>query len=183
VLNGTSQDKTVPPRVRAYFITFTTYGTRLHGDSKGSVDLQHRLYRTPYAPKNPFRTQFEQRQMIQAAYVLDEQRREVVLRSCRQSCEFRGWWLFAAHIRSNHVHTVLQAGEEPERVLNDLKAYASRALTKAGFDVSDRRRWARHGSTRYLWNEEQLRAAINYVVREQGEPMAVYIAPGRWKDA
>ena len=34
-------------------------------------------------------------------------------------------------------------------------------------------RWARHGSTRYLWNAEELSAAISYVVSGQGEPMAV----------
>jgi hypothetical protein len=28
----------------AYLITFTTYGTWLHGDSRGSVDKQHNRY-------------------------------------------------------------------------------------------------------------------------------------------
>ncbi len=53
------------------------------------------------------------------------------------------------------------------------KAYASRCLNQAGLDKSDCKRWARHGSTRYLWKTENLARAIDYVVREQGEPMAV----------
>ena len=36
------------------------------------------------------------------------------------------------------------------------------------------KRWTRHGSTRYLWNDEQLHRAIHYVVYEQGPPMAIF---------
>src|ERR1039458_5456600 len=35
----------------------------------------------------------------------------------------------AAHVRSNHVHTVVEAEVPPERVMSDFKAYASRYLT------------------------------------------------------
>ncbi|MEX2261154.1 MAG: hypothetical protein WD696_04345 [Bryobacteraceae bacterium] len=36
------------------------------------------------------------------------------------------------------------------------------------------RRWARHGSTRYLWTTEEVSAAISYVVSRQGDPLAVF---------
>ena len=65
------------------------------------------------------------------------------------------------------------AEDSPERVLKDAKAYASRALNRAGLDGADQRRWTRHGSTRYLWKPEQVGAAIHYVTREQGKPMTV----------
>ncbi len=61
--------------------------------------------------------------------------------------------------------------------MNDLKAYSSRRLNQLGFDEPDRKRWARHGSTRWLWNRESVLAAIRYVVDKQGEKMAVYEAP------
>ncbi len=57
--------------------------------------------------------------------------------------------------------------------MNALKAYTSRALNDRALDGPDRRRWARHGSTRYLWTTDAVRAAIQYVVRQQGKPMAV----------
>jgi REP element-mobilizing transposase RayT len=120
--------------------------------------------------------------MAQPGYILDARRRNVVLQSCVEVCQFRDWWLFVVHVRSNHVHVVVQSSDQPERVMNSLKAYASRALTKANFDGPERQRWARHGSTRYLWNDGQVRGAIKYVLKEQGEPMAVYIAPGLWRD-
>ena len=49
--------------------------------------------------------------------------------------------LAAAHVRQITCHAVIQAHVRPERVMNDLKSYASRALNEAGFDGSDRKRW------------------------------------------
>jgi hypothetical protein len=59
--------------------------------------------------------------------------------------------------------------------MNDFKAYASRALNRLGHDAPGRKRWARHGSTRWLWNYEDVLDAIRYVVEEQGEPMALFV--------
>ncbi|MBI3940802.1 MAG: hypothetical protein HY315_08205 [Acidobacteria bacterium] len=38
-------------------------------------------------------------------------------------------------------------------------------------DLARRRRWARHGSRKYLWTELQVREAIHYVLEEQGSRM------------
>ena len=50
-----------------------------------------------------------------------------------------------------------------------LKAFASQALNRLEIDGPDRRRWARHGSTRYLWTPKEISAAIHYVMCQQGE--------------
>jgi hypothetical protein len=34
----------------AYFISFRSYGTWLHGDKRGAIDRAHNRYRTPYLP-------------------------------------------------------------------------------------------------------------------------------------
>jgi REP element-mobilizing transposase RayT len=114
--------------------------------------------------------------MDQGLYELDAPRRDAVLDSIREVCRYRDWPLFAAHVRCNHVHIVLQAPISPEAVLNTLKAYASRRLTSFGFDDPFRKRWTRHGSTRYIWKEADLEAVVRYVIEEQGEPMAVFWA-------
>jgi hypothetical protein len=69
---------------------------------------------------------------------------------------------------------VAQAEVPPERVMIDFKAYASRRLNQMKLDEPGRKRWARHGSTRWLWKPEHVSAAIEYVVREQGDAMAVF---------
>ena len=114
--------------------------------------------------------------MTQEPYLLDEVRRQVVLESLREVGSYRDYVLLAAHVRTNHVHVVTAASCKPEQVMNALKAYSSRALNEHALDGPGRRRWARHGSTRYLWTRDDVLAAIEYVVREQGESMAVFEA-------
>src|SRR4051794_35708079 len=115
--------------------------------------------------------------MTQKPYRLDAVRRQIVLKSLQEVCSRRGWTLLAAHVRTNHVHVVITAHRKPEQVMTAIKAYSSRALNEYALDCPDRRRWARHGSTRYLWTEDAVRTAIQYVVREQGESMAVFEMP------
>ena len=79
-------------------------------------------------------------------------------------------------MRTSHVHVVVEADVRPERIMNDLKSYASRCLNRLGLDEPTRKRWARHGSTRWLWQPQTVSAAIQYVVQEQGDPMAVFRA-------
>jgi hypothetical protein len=71
---------------------------------------------------------------------------------------------------------IVEAEVRPENVMNTLKSYASRSLNRLGNDRPDRKRWARHGSTRWLWKDEDVQEAIRYVVSGQGEPMEVYLA-------
>jgi REP element-mobilizing transposase RayT len=117
--------------------------------------------------------------MTQAPYVLDEPRRAAALQGVKEACSRRGWILMAVHVRVSHVHAVVDADRNPEQVMSALKAYASRAINESGCDVPGRRRWARHGSTRYLWTAKEITAAVHYVVSCQGDAMAVAEAPVR----
>jgi REP element-mobilizing transposase RayT len=161
----------------AYLITFTCYGTRLRGNETGSVDRKHNVHGTPFLLPRLSWVGADEVHMKQKPYELDQARRAVVLATIRTVCARRGWTLLAAHVRTNHVHLVVVAEDIPEKILNDLKAYASRALNQSGLENSSRNRWTRHGSTQYLWQPEHVGASIQYVVREQGEPMAVWESP------
>ncbi len=72
------------------------------------------------------------------------------------------------------MHTVVEAEIAPERVMSGFKAYASRGLNRLNLDEPKRKRWARHGSTRWLWKPQHVAAAIQYVVAEQGDAMSVF---------
>jgi REP element-mobilizing transposase RayT len=114
--------------------------------------------------------------MQQPPYRLDRESRTAVLSALRGHCLHRGWSLLAAHVRTNHVHAIVEADVRPGKVMNELKSYASRELNRLDRDEPDRKRWARHGSTRWLWNDEDVQQALQYVVEEQGEPMAFFTA-------
>ena len=93
-------------------------------------------------------------QMDQPPYAMDENRRNAALASILDRCANRRWRLLAAHVRTNHVHVLVESEAKPERVMNDLKSFASRRLNELGLDGIDRKRWARHGSTRWLFDKK-----------------------------
>jgi hypothetical protein len=70
------------------------------------------------------------------------------------------------------VHAVVSAKIEPENIMLDFKRYATRALRKAGYDKVQKY-WTRHGSTRYIWTPEKLKAVNVYVKNKQGKLMSV----------
>lgn len=154
----------------AYFITFRSFGTWLHG-REGSVDRFHNRYGTPKLPANTARLKYNSRLMGQPPVLLDKKRRAAVKLGIRDTCEIRGWLLWAFNIRSNHVHTVVTARCDPERVLIALKANATRKMREAQCWRSERSPWSRRGSKRRLWTEEDLSAAIAYVLYDQGLPL------------
>ena len=114
----------------------------------------------------------EQRLMCAPPYNLDPKRRRAVLETIQEVCVFRSWDLLAAHVRTEHVHVVVSASRSPEIVMRDFKVYASRRLNQA---EEDRKRWARHGSTVYLWTHDAVKNAIEYVVERQGQAMEVFV--------
>src|SRR5580698_7900688 len=146
-----------------YLITFSCYGSHIHGDESGSVDRNHTLFGGRGLDSNPHRTFAETHQMDQPSYIMDAARRDAVLAAIVERCSSRGWTFRRAW-----------TGIQPERIMNDLKSYTSRCLNQLGLDEPTRKRWTRHGSTRYLWDPTSVSAAIQYVVEEQGSPMAVF---------
>jgi len=158
----------------AYFLTWTTYGTWLHGREPASVDRDHNTPGTPLLAPDPEREAANRAAMRQPEYRLDAIRRMLVLRAILTVARHRGWRVWAAHVRTNHVHVVVSADCTPEKVLEDFKAWASRRLRVTLGEDADRDRWTQHGSTRYLWDEASAWEKVEYVVTGQGPPMSVY---------
>jgi REP element-mobilizing transposase RayT len=165
----------------AYFITFSTYGTWMHGSAKGSVDDEHHAFGEPLLEGDAERERQAREAMVQRPYVMSSAERDVVCKAIVELARDRDWRLLAAHVRTNHVHVVVTAERDAGRVMSDMKARASRDLTRAGFDNAERRRWTRHGSTQHLFREEDVAAKIQYTLDGQGERMAWYAKEPRTK--
>lgn len=156
---------------KAYFLTWTTYGAWLHGDARGSVDDDHSAYRTPLAPARERRTARMQARMRHDAVILSPADRTIVEGAIRAHCDHREWWLGAVNARSNHVHCVVAApGVRPEQVVGQLKSWATRPLREHGGFPKGQRIWTREASTRYLWTDEDVRSAREYVIECQDAP-------------
>jgi hypothetical protein len=105
-----------------YLITFACCGSHLHGEYSLAVDRHHNLPGTPFLEIDPERARAERLRMDQSPYSLDPKRRRIVLQAIREVCSIRNWSLLAAHVRTNHVHTVIEADERPEKIMNAFKS-------------------------------------------------------------
>jgi REP element-mobilizing transposase RayT len=156
----------------AFFITFRAYGTWLHGDERGSVDRHHNVYNTPRIPRNDTWHRIEGGLLKHPPVRLDGARRRSVKDAIVETCEKRNWYLWAMNVRTNHAHTVVTArGCDPDRVLNALKANATRKMREDGCWPHKHSPWAEKGSKRRLWNERSLARAIDYVLNDQGDDL------------
>jgi len=158
----------------AYFLTWTTYGTRLHGDSRGTVDEAHNRLGQPRIAPNAERQARSRRKLIQPPYTLSPEAQNIVLSVIRTHSDFRGWRLHAVATPRTHVHVVVDcrvSGESrtkpPETVMKEYKSWATRELRRLDLAGPDRRIWTDHGSTRWLNHASSVEAAIDYVSRLQ----------------
>ncbi len=155
-----------PMSALAYFLTWTTYGTWLRGDARGSVVDDNR-FGVPYAEPDPARVTVDSRRLESDAVVLTPEMRPVVENAIRSVCEHRDWSLHAANVRSNHVHVVVASAATAEKALTDFNAWTTRALREARLADARQKIWTRHGSTRHLFDHGSLAKAVDYVVRHQ----------------
>ena len=155
---------------KAYLITFRTYGTWLPGDERGSVDRRnYNRFGTPKIAESEEKQRRRSGSLKHKPVVLGPAERAAVENAIREVCKVRGYALIAINVRTNHVHIVVSNSGVPERMMDSFKAYATRAFRMAGLATADQSIWSRHCSTRYLWAEEQMEAAVDYVINGRGE--------------
>ena len=155
----------------AYFISFRSYATWLHGDKRGSIDRFNNRYRAPYIPSNDKWQQYNEQQLKAKPLILRARHRKAIEQTIRDTCTRRGWFLQAINVRTNHVHTVVSANRKPGLVLNAFKANATRRLREDGLWLYAFSPWADKGSKRRLWNEQSVAKAIDYVLNGQGDDL------------
>ncbi|XVJ59086.1 MAG: hypothetical protein HEQ23_06670 [Tepidisphaera sp.] len=154
-------------RPLAYLLTWTCYGSWLHGDARGSVDAKHSRYGTAFLAADVVREYEELRAMPTGPELLSEEARSIVLAVITRHCEIRRWQLRAVNVRTNHVHVVLSTDVEADASLEQFKAWSTRRLREAGCFGAKQEVWTEGGSKRYLWTEESVARACEYVLHGQ----------------
>ena len=155
----------------AYFISFRSYGTWLHGDNRGSIDRFHNRYGDPYLPESEAWERHNRKQRKADPFIPRARERQAVQKAIRETCSIRKWHLQALNVRTNHVHTVVTANRKPELVLNAFKANATRQLREDRLWPHQLSPWADKGSKIRLWNERSVANAIDYVLNGQGDDL------------
>jgi REP element-mobilizing transposase RayT len=142
----------------ALFITWTVYGTWLQGDIRG-----WRRYRGGHEPPQPRLAQWRRERLLHPVVLLSPHHRQVVANEIEQHCRRRGWHIWKANPRTNHVHVVVTArGFSGAKVRDQLKANCTRGLRQADPQFIDRPVWSRGGDWQCVNSEDDLEAVILY---------------------
>jgi REP element-mobilizing transposase RayT len=153
----------------AYLITFRTYGTWLHGDKRTSVDRSMNIYGTPRIPERIARENYAKSILNKPPVELNAKQRNGVEKTIREVCRYKNWGLYSINVRTNHAHAVIAAGaSKPGKIINALKAYSTRRLREDSLWTLDTSPWVDKGSERWLWDEESVQRACDYVIYCQG---------------
>jgi REP element-mobilizing transposase RayT len=166
--NPSSRHNYNPIGPAAYFLTFHTYGTWLHGDERGSIDRKgDNIPGSPIIPTDPSRVKFEKSLLKQPPVTFTPSQRRFIDSTIRNVCDFNNWILHAVNVRTQHIHVVITAQKSPESIVNSFKSWCTRKMRENGLWKNEHSPWSRHGSTRYLWNEKAVDDASEYVLYRQ----------------
>jgi len=105
--------------------------------------------------------------MIGEAVLLRPIDRETVELACHEHDAIRGWEIKAVNGRTNHVHIVIVANENPQKVRDQLKANCTRKLRQQGNSLNCEKTWTKGGDCEVLYSDEDLEAAVLYVLEGQ----------------
>ena len=124
----------------------------------------------------PALRQSSERLLVSGPVWLTSQHATVLLDQFIESANYRGWRLLSAAVMPNHFHLVTQLDVDvpPEKLLQTFKAYGSRVLNERFGKPTSGTWWTKSGSKRKLADEQAVRAAVNYVLHKQPNPLVTW---------
>lgn len=91
-MNTMSGDRQFP---EAYFLTWHTFGTWLHGDARASVDRDNNRFSTPFLSPDDDRRRGVELRMSADALRLNDAMRESIQATAIEVAQFRQWRMLA----------------------------------------------------------------------------------------
>jgi len=178
---------------RYWLITWTCYGTWLHGDVRGFVGnirdrdgdyVVHNVPGTPYDSDIAALRSVVRQRMTGEPVSLVQADADAMIRQYQETAHVRGWALQAASVMADHTHVVVAVpgDPEPDAILETFKSWATRAVRKHRPLPGNGTFWTAKGSKRKLGDDGAVRTAVIYVVKKQAGPLAVWWAP-EWESA
>ncbi|MCI0674299.1 MAG: hypothetical protein L0Y42_00820 [Phycisphaerales bacterium] len=169
------------PHFTSWHITFGTYGARLHGGARFTVDRRHNQRGESFIGRDSERRQSEHDKLKSPALILSGEQCVSIEAALPSICE-RGGWIVRTCSASppprdgDHVHILLDAPPEspPKTIRELLKRWLTQTLNEHfKSDPSEPARpragawWAEGGSTKPVKDPEYLNNAFNYIQRQR----------------
>jgi REP element-mobilizing transposase RayT len=151
----------------AYHITFGTYGTRLHGDERGTVDRRHNRPGEPILGGNDCWRQADRSLLRFDPVLLTLRQRSHAEVIVPEICRKGGWRYHLAAAQPDHIHALISADADGKIVRRLLKRWLSQELSKFWPLLEEQAWWAESGSVKWIWNNDYFRNVWNYIDRQR----------------
>ena len=150
-----------------YHITFGTYGTRLHGDARGTVDRLRNKPGDPIIGRNEDWERMERSMLRYAPVMLSEAQRAHVESVLPAICERGGWRFGLVAAQADHVHVLLEAHADGKAIRNWLKRWLGESLSAHWTRPAGASWWSEGGSVKWLWDEGYRDNVYAYIHRQR----------------
>lgn len=161
------------PNMTAWHLTVGTYGSRLHGNDRPTVDRQHNQRGEAFVTVDPEREAIERERMRGPAVYLTREQCLHIQAALPEICRRGGW-----HYRicaappppeNNHFHLLCDA--HPSRHGKDIRKWLKRWLSESLDQQWGRPAggswWVEDGSTKPVDNDAYLNNSFNYIERQR----------------
>jgi REP element-mobilizing transposase RayT len=151
----------------AYHITFGTYGTRLHGDSRGTVERAHNVYGEPIVGRDED-WEWEERGRLQfPPRVFTREQMVEAERLIPPICVRGNWVLHACAAGPDHVHVVCSAEVGGKAIRMWLKRWLGEGMRERWALEEGETFWAEAGSVKWVWTTDYFGRVVPYVMRQR----------------
>jgi REP element-mobilizing transposase RayT len=155
-----------------WHITFGTYGTRLHGGERPTVDKQHHGLGESFVTVSPQREQFDRARLKFPSRLLTPAQSEFAENQLPAICERGGWGYRVCSAASDHMHLLCDVKPEihGEKVRRLVKRWLGQALSEKWPLQEGATWWAEEGSNIAIHQESYLNNAFKYIAKQRTTP-------------
>ena len=147
----------------ALHITWGTYGTRLHGDPRGTVDRYNNEYGEPVLGYDEHRWEREEQKLNFPPVVLTRPQMIYIEQQLPRICDRGHWKHIVGAAGPDHVHEILDSPFDPDTIRRLLKRWLGQALSERWALPDGATWWAECGSIKWIDNERYFDNATRYV--------------------
>jgi hypothetical protein len=148
-----------------WHITFGTYGTRLHGSTRATVDKQHNQLSEPLISRNSGREDSDRSRMKFPPRYLTLHQRTFVEAEIPAICDRGGWNHRVCAAGPDHVHVLCDVVPDVhgEKVRRLLKRWLGQELSKQWLLPDGATWWAEEGSNIAVTDDKYLNNCFRYI--------------------
>ena len=154
-------------RPLGYFLSWGTYGTRLHGDPRGTVDRANNDREDPVLGPDEERWEYERGKMKFSPVILTREQCLFAESTIPANCERGVWKYHTCAAAPDHVHVILASEHEPKTIRRILKRRLGQAMSEKWHLDAGATWWAECGSIKWLIDSSYFSNAIGYVSRQR----------------